>query len=351
MSPGRDASPAPPSVVRRSLLGEPGRLVGLDAARGFALVGMFVAHVAPTTGERIVDGRSSILFAVVAGMSVGLITARPTDDDRVLRPRLAIAIRGLALLLIGLALLLLRPPLAVILDTYGLGLLLLIPVLFAPRPLLAVLAVAAVVGGPFAVSALATVPTGGLPVVVLAEYWFVAGPYPLLVWIGYLLAGLLLARCDLRRRGTRLAMLLGGALAAALGYGAAALVPGVSAAAHSDTTAEALGSGGLAVAIVGGLLLAADLPGRVGDLVRLLLAPPAAAGAMPLTLYVAQVLVLAGFAAVNGGAIIPAEYPGWLLPALVVGALAFGLLWRALVGRGPLEAAVRALTRATRRLE
>lgn len=358
MTEGRGRGPVPRRLS--AVLGGADRLVGLDAARGLALLGMFVAHVAPTTQERLVDGRSAILFAVIAGMSVGLLTPRqpaatgvdaaaPPPSPRG-SPFLTIAIRGTALLLLGLVLLLLRPPLAVILDVYGLGLLLLVPVLRAPRVVLAVLAAVAVVGGPLAIAAIDAAGVAGLPLpVVLLDYWFAGGAYPLLLWIGYLLVGLLLARCDLRRLRTRVGMLVGGAAASAAGYGAAALLPGVDASAHADTTAEALGSGGLAVALVAALLLLGDLPGRVGDAIRVVLLPIAAAGAMPLTLYVAHVLVLAGFAAANGGAILPVEYPGWLLPALLLGAPILATAWRLLIGRGPLEAGMRALARATGR--
>ncbi|HET8957428.1 MAG TPA: hypothetical protein VFM95_03135, partial [Microcella sp.] len=48
--------------------GAPQRHVGVDAARGLAIVGMIAAHVIPrfSDAELIVDGRPSILFAVLA---------------------------------------------------------------------------------------------------------------------------------------------------------------------------------------------------------------------------------------------------------------------------------------------
>ena len=60
----------------------PPRLFGLDAARGLALLGMFAAHTLATTGETVVDGRSAILFATVAGASLGLITGGATPPAR-----------------------------------------------------------------------------------------------------------------------------------------------------------------------------------------------------------------------------------------------------------------------------
>ena len=43
------------------------------------------------------------------------------------------------------------------------------------------------------------------------------------------------------------------------------------------------------------------------------------------------------------------EVPDGTLPALVVGSLLFATLWRRFVGAGPLEAALRALTRLVTR--
>ena len=40
----------------------PGRLTGLDAARGLAILGMMTAHIVVTAEEKVVDGRSAILF-------------------------------------------------------------------------------------------------------------------------------------------------------------------------------------------------------------------------------------------------------------------------------------------------
>ena len=101
--------------------------------------------------ENFFDGRSSILFATVAGVSLGLLTGGsdpPPPGSRGF-PRAAIAIRGAALILLGILLTtLLHPPLAVILDYYGLAFLLLIPLLFAPPAVLALAAVLVVAIAP-----------------------------------------------------------------------------------------------------------------------------------------------------------------------------------------------------------
>jgi hypothetical protein len=321
-----------------------------------ALLGMFAAHTIMLRGEQLYDGRSSILFATVAGVSLGLITGAstpPPAGDRA-RGRLVVLVRGAVLVLLGLALTsLLQPPIAVILDSYGFAFLLLIAVLFVARPVLALLAAVFAIVGPLVVAAV----TGAIelenvagPLQVFAV-WLFFGNYPVVVWLAFLLIGLFLARSDLRDRTTAALALVLGALAAVLGYGSTLVVPGVDAGAHTGTTAEVVGSGGLAVAVIGGLCLLDSASGvgeRVARVLRLVLAPVAAAGAMALTLYTAHAVVLA---IVRAAAENPDrwETPGWLFPALAIGALLVATLWRRFVGTGPLELGLRALTRLVAR--
>jgi hypothetical protein len=323
----------------------------VDAARGVALIGMFAAHTLFGGGEQIFDGRSAILFATVAGVSLGLITGgpRPPAPEHRGDARFVVLIRGCVLVLIGLAMTaFLNAPIAVILDYYGFAFLLLIPALFLARTVLVLLAALIAFAAPPIVAAV----TGAIrfddvsePAQVFAR-WLFHGEYPVLIWLAFLIAGLLLARADLQRRRTAASALAFGALAAVLGYCAALVIPGVTAEAHSGTTAEVTGSGGVAVAIIGGLCLLDSASGageRVAGLLRVVLSPLAAAGAMALTLYVAHAVALA---IIRATADDPGRWqvPEWTLPALIVGALVVATLWRRLVGTGPLEAGLRALT-------
>lgn len=324
----------------------------MDAARGVALLGMFAAHTLFGGGEQFFDGRSAILFATVAGVSLGLITGGanpPAPEDRG-DARFVVLIRGGVLVLLGLAMTaLLQPPIAVILDYYGLAFLLLIPVLFLARPLLGLLGgVIAFAAPPIVAGVTGAVPFDAVPepLQVFAR-WLFHGEYPVLIWLAFLLAGLLLARAGLRTRRTAAAALVLGALAAVLGYGSALVIPGVTAEAHSGTTAEVLGSGGVAVAIIGGLSLldsASGIGERIARALRFVLSPVAAAGSMALTLYVAQAIALRIIQATTPN---PERWdpPEWTLPALIVVSLLFASLWRRFVGTGPLEAGLRALTR------
>jgi uncharacterized membrane protein YeiB len=311
---------------------------------------MFAAHVVFDRSENFYDGRSSILFATVAGVSLGLLTggATPPPPGERGPQRGSIAIRGATLMLLGIALTnLLHPPLHVILDYYGLAFLLLVPLLFARRSVLAIAAALVVVLAPAIVEAMrVVVDPDDIPLVLLPfAQWLIYGTYPVLIWLAFPLFGLLCARSGLERRRTQLIMIAAGTVAAVAGYGAGERLPGVTAAAHSGTAAEVIGSGGLAVAIIGLATLLGTVPGTPGRGIRFVLFPVAAAGGMALSLYTAQVIALTIVRDANR---VEAE-PGWvypdaILPVLIVSALVIGTLWRLFLGAGPLERVLRRLT-------
>src|SRR5215204_4373476 len=119
------------------------RIDGVDAARGFALIGMFVAHVSPAVASAdtaaliaIADERPRLLFALTAGIGLGLISGgtRPIVDGRseLLRQ---IAVRAVILIALGMLIWATLDPLVyIILDVYGVAFLLMLPLLFiSPR--------------------------------------------------------------------------------------------------------------------------------------------------------------------------------------------------------------------------
>lgn len=327
-----------------------GRLVGVDAARGLAVLGMMTAHIVLTLDEKLVDGRSSILFATLAGVSLGLMTggAEPVARERHGASRVRIALRALAILALGLLLSALNPPLAVILDDYGVCFLLLLPLLFAPRAvLLGVAAVLAVVGPMLVEGSLAAVATldhDSAELAAIAGEWVTTGSYPAAVWLVFPLLGVAVARSDLRSARTRGVLVAAGSLGALLGYGAAAVLPGVTAEAHSGSTAEILGSGGVALLLVGVLSALLDSAGRGSELLRVAVWPLAAVGSMPLTIYTLHVLGMAAAAELaarlTGD---PRAYPDWLLPAMILGAFTLAVVLRLTLRSGPLELLLRRL--------
>ena len=120
----------------------PGRIAGLDVARGLAVLGMFAAHLrlgddlgpAPSTWWGVTNGRPSILFATLAGVSVALLsgwTRRPEGTD-LARARLRIFVRALWVFGIGWFLDALDTFVAVILGVYAVLFLLVMPFLRWP---------------------------------------------------------------------------------------------------------------------------------------------------------------------------------------------------------------------------
>lgn len=328
------------------------RVVGIDIARGLAILGMFVAHATPRVNgtELVVDGRSSILFATLAGVSLGLLTGaeRPTPrgirSDRVT----SIVLRAIFIFLIGVVLSSFDSDVAVILDYYGIMFLLLTPVLFFPRWALAAVGVGLLALAPALGAGQGDVNTSRDSVNYFVDYYILNGYYPVLIWLPFLLTGLIVARSGLTRPRTQVLMIGVGTFFAFAGYGAAAAVPGVSAEAHSGSTAEVLGSGGLAIAIIGALLwLTAPERASCARMLRGVLWPVAAAGSMALTLYTLQILALIGLVAVRDGGDqgvpVTVDYPGFpLLVGMVLASLLFASLWRLFLGKGPLERALAA---------
>ncbi|MGQ7297505.1 heparan-alpha-glucosaminide N-acetyltransferase domain-containing protein [Quadrisphaera sp. KR29] len=422
------------------------RLAGVDLARGVAVLGMFAAHAAaaptllaadPATWGGVVHGRSSILFATLAGVSVALMTGRttPPGDGEVVAARVRVLVRAACLFGLGGLLQLVSTPVAVILEHYAVLLVLCVPVLrWRPRRLLLAAAAVALLAPSLRVllqaaeGASSWLGYGGQLGALALE-----GPYPVLVWAAFVLAGLAVGRCDLGAARVRRALVVGGVALAVLGYGASwavtqavpsadpaavgagsdlawdgsssssgpGLVPGagvdvtgstcqrwsegavycaaddgpsafnpdgtqgtpvpgeegggwrsaltadqfLGAQAHSATTPEVLGSGGVALAVLGGCLwLAAALARRRAGW---LVAPVAAVGAMPLTAYCVHAVALAltshlawdGLDAQGGGQEGQSWLAGsWQLWALFAGtALVVCPLWGRLAGRGPLE--------------
>lgn len=338
------------------------RIAGLDVARGLAVLGMFAAHLQlggelqddPRTWPALVDGRSSILFATLAGISVALLSGRtrPPTGAELSRVRLRILVRALWVFAIGWALQQLDTFVAVILGVYGVLFVLVLPFLRWPvRRLLLAAALVAVGVPPLLVVAGQVLVTAGLADALVPSL-LVTGYYPALLWIAFVLVGLAVGRLELTSGAVRRRLALAGGAAVVAGYGGGwastrLLADGVPSAGpetgftvpgafdvrwltgaepHSGTTFEVVGSTGLAVLLVVACLLGAErLPRPVS--------PLAAVGALALTVYSAHLLVIRVLMEAMPGRV---QGPGlWLWFA--VAALAGAWLWRRTLGRGPLE--------------
>lgn len=359
---------AAPGLSRRtrrawSRFDGPARLVGIDLARGLAVLGMLAAHLLtidafvaeePSTWLDIVNGRSSILFATLAGVSIALVTGgtRPLAGSARARAAGRLALRGALLWVIGILLVMTGVPVYVILPAYALLFALSLPFLgLRPRSLFLSAGIVAAVmpwAFPFLDSAAIWSGRGGEQLQALVGW-----AYPFPVWIAFLLTGMGLGRLDLRRLRVQALVTIIGAAVSAFGYGLAVVageqVAGESpylaavwsAEAHSSGLGEVVGSGGFAVAVIGLCLLVCRTP------VRWLVIPLRAVGSMPLTAYVLQIVVWAVFAAALLGDtsdLFGVRDAGLFLP-LTLGLVAGCTAWALLIGRGPLEALVDGIVR------
>lgn len=218
-------TPAPAPTAQRPRPGRATRIDGIDIARAVALIGMFTVHVYVVDGDSgetlggvagwwlsAPSGRASVLFMLLAGISLSLIRGRgaASSSSAVIRRK------GLVLLVGGLLLSSTVWP-ASILEHYGM-LFLIAPWLLALRTrTLAVTTGAALVAGPVLLLAAPawdpTPPIGG-PVSgwiakTMSSLW-IHGTYPLVVWFGIFCAGLLLGRLDLASTTNAKRLLAGG---------------------------------------------------------------------------------------------------------------------------------------------
>ena len=357
LSAARATTPSPPAG--RSL-DRSRRIVGLDVARALAVFGMFGAHVgaigddvgaSPSTWLAVVNGRSSILFAVLAGVSVALLSGRTVSlgGDDLVRARVRLLVRAAWVLAIGVVLEALGTDIDVILGVYAVLFVLALPFLrWRPRRLLLAAGVLAVLTPPadLLLTQLAVAHDAyDAPFVSLA----VTGAYPALIWWTFILVGLAVGRCDLTAARVRAALLAGGAGLAVVGYGGGWLSTQWFAAGapvtwpaedtsrpeqsdpvlltgafpHSGTTFEIVGSVGFALVVIAVCLVAADRLPRARF-------PLAAVGSMALTAYVGGIVA----PWVTGTLDYDTNRP-WLVYVVIT--IAAATLWRLFLGRGPLE--------------
>ncbi|WP_317230823.1 heparan-alpha-glucosaminide N-acetyltransferase domain-containing protein [Clavibacter sp. MX14-G9D] len=337
---------------------DPARLRGIDAARGLAVVGMMAAHVAlprtldlgdPASWLAVTDGRSSILFATLAGVSIALMSGRerPASGDDLARVRLRILVRAACLFLLGGLLASLQTYVAVILEVYAVLFVAVLPLLRWRASRLLALAGAGAVALPVLTTALTIHFDGSLmrpdPFVLLV----VTGHYPALTWVAFAVAGLGIGRLALGSTRVQLLLVTVGAGLAVLAYGGSALLeaavpappPGweyiLSTTPHEGSPFEVVGSGGTAIAVIGLCL-------RVAALLPAVLVPLEAVGQLALTVYAVHIVVI-DLLAPEGDLI--ADDGAYL--AFVAVTVVLCLLWTRTLGRGPLERALGAVAGRT----
>ena len=375
----------------------PGRLRGIDAARGLALLGMMATHLLPTFESNAdltptwigltLSGRAAALFAVLAGVGLALSTGkhRPLDGPELSAARRGVALRALVIAAVGLTLGGLEVNLAIILVHYAALFLCVLPFLgmglkrlcawaggwVLASPMLAYLL------RPWLLAANPPLELGhnpawedlSTPTRLLADLFF-TGYYPVFQWLSYVLVGLVIGRLMLAKPLVPVVLLVvGSAVAfAAKTLGVAAMESWGGRAALEEILdspgypldsvlqvnltgirqegswwwlASAAPHSGTTLdllhtsAVAAAVIGVCLLLGRLAEWVDLdLLLPLRGAGAMTLTLYTVHVWVVSGFYLKP----LPA---GWTEDAMyfvqAAMAIVVGMVFALLKWRGPLE--------------
>lgn len=403
----RDASPetAPgtPAPAKPPYASSTGRLVGLDLARGLAILGMYSAHVGPepSVGGAVgwvmeaARGRSATLFAVLAGFTLVVLTGRPRPrTGRAGRQAVGgVLLRSFFLIALGYVLTALDTQVLVILSYYGVLFLLALPLYRLGAAALGAAAAASALVMPHVLYLLrAAADDGSWSDTLIAHdplaratasdgivELFVTGAYPVLTYLPFIVAGMAVAKLDLRRPGVMGRVGVLGGVLAVVGYGgswlALHLVPGalegvreasgtgtaasawwsgavgadpdpgmpawlVVASPHSQTTLSVLANTGVALAVLAACLIGTGRSARL----RWVATPVTAAGSTALTVYVGHIVAIAalGTRDLPDSAALPA------LLCFAAAAMLFALVWTRSFQRGPLESLMHALTAPAR---
>lgn len=379
--PATSPVPAPGSVPAKAPPKK--RVTAVDAARCLALIGMMGIHVLPEAHGDVPSltwvlfaGRASAMFALLAGVSLAFSAGGTRRlRGRPLKAAMAgVAARAVVIMAFGLTLAYAGPDVEIILAYYGAMFLLAVPLLGLTPRVLAVLSVGFALVGPVLLQAVRGVLPGPAednlnfgvlfthPLTTAGQLLF-TGFYPAVPWMAYMCAGLAIGKLDLASRRTAAWLLGSGACLAVVAWAVSGLLmvnrlgmsPGraaglltagddppvpenswtwlVAASPYSSMPLELLHTIGTSMVVLGTLILAGKYIHQIIDV----LAP---AGSMTLTLYSGHLLFLAS--GLFGSR--PFESFGLQVGA----ALLVGVLWRNLVGRGPLEAAVSAVSTRVR---
>ncbi|WP_460998553.1 heparan-alpha-glucosaminide N-acetyltransferase domain-containing protein [Trueperella pyogenes] len=347
-----------------------GRIRGIDLARGLAILGMIWAHVKPIIYEpgtvsyilsEIPSGRSSALFAFLAGISLAILSGRNVTytGEQLRHAQLRIVGRAVILLAFAAFLSIFPTVIAVILGFYAAWFILAVPFLhWSPKKLGIAAGVVALIGpqiinGFHYLSYTFDIFLSGGVNAYLYEV-LLTGMYPGLAYMAYVFAGMAIGRLDLNSTAVRLRMLTAGLAISVVGYGSGYLAaifmpfeplpiddidtfsllpkePTIgpwdffSIEPHTNTTPEVLGNLGFALIVLALCLWLTPLAKNV-------FFPIAAVGSMSLTAYVGHAF----------GLYFKEDWFMSMSPTpflIVAGAmLAFCTVWALLpLRRGPLE--------------
>lgn len=246
------------------------RIIGVDVVRAIAIMGMIVAHMASLlwTTKVIISGIPAALFAIIAGTTLMLVRANNNIDSL-----LRILVRGSIIVLAGIVLLPVGGEIQIVLVAMGLSMILLcwVPPFHYKWKIALFLASMLI----------ATVLYSSRPL---------PNTYPIMAWVSYFLAGMILYEVYINpHRNTRRLRLLITAVCLPISMVGLYLrfetsVPNwLQFTGHSGALGEILLSVALCAVIMHICLV-------VGDYVPKLLYPFAALGSMSLTFYIVHIL-------------------------------------------------------------
>ncbi len=373
------------------------RLVGIDVARAIAILGMFAAHVGPTDYDHPhswaflpFHGRAAVLFAVLAGISIAMMSRGAVSAGGGWRKALVrIGTRAILMLALGVVMnIVFVVPVWVILTYYGGFFLLSLPFLRWSARSLAIAAGVTIIGAPivswvirraYFPKTLVETPLRDLGAEQLTSFagvfdfvttLMLTGVFPTFIWIGYVFAGMAIGRLDLTSPrvakvltgvGVGLAVVSYGSSWLALNaFGGAEKIYGVLQA-HADAEGIPVetylqltlfkvhgtpptdepawlllssahsgtpfdGGGSVGLALVV-IGVALMLQPVAGKFLR----PLAAVGALSLTCYIGHLVVMQ---LLWGG---DPEYTALNAILFVVGSILFARVWRRWYGQGPME--------------
>ncbi|WP_308738006.1 heparan-alpha-glucosaminide N-acetyltransferase domain-containing protein [Nesterenkonia sandarakina] len=394
----RETSKTGTESIKETPVRSRARLVGIDAARGLALLGLMAIHLLPAWNEetggvswswRLFSGDSAALFALLAGVGLALTSGgrNPHQGRRMTADRVGLLVRALLIAVVGLwlgTLMPADPPAYGILLYYGVFFLLAIPFLhMGPKVLFACAAVFGIVSPILMQNLVSELPAWSSynPTFIdvltepgaVASQLLLTGTYPALPYMAYLLVGLGLGRLNLRETAVQVRVLVVGVgltifayvtssvlLYAFGGYQRLLSASGMSeyeldqiliwgpdslpastgwwlaiTTPHTNTPLAIMASLGVSLIVLGVFLLIAPKVGKW-------LLPLSAMGAMTFTLYTAHLVALS----------IEVHYGQpylWFVIHLVAAAV-FAMLWQRSLGQGPLEKVVSTSVKGTRRL-
>lgn len=370
------------------------RVPGIDLARALAVLGMMIVHVTPMVNDDgmktaawvVTAGNSAALFAVLAGVGVGLTTGRnhPPRGRAWVGAALNLIVRTLFIGMLGLIMGFFIPASSaeIILPTYAVLFLMMIPFLRGSPRVDMTFGILVAIGAPLlshVVRSTWNLPGSVVPIedainLTLLDpiinprdtiiQLVLTGAFPALTWFGYALFGLGLGRTALWQRHVAAKLLAGGvAMAGVTAFVAWFLMDGLGGreelaavasrsmelndftdllvwgsggtlptttwwwnavlAPHTGTPLDLMFTLGIACAVLGACLI-------IGRVVPGVIHPLVALGSMPLTAYIGHLWMLT----------MPfLPHDSWTTLFIQFAILiVFALVWRAWFSKGPLEA-------------